>query len=61
MIDGIPVTGPSIFTRRTFLPAVPGNMAEIRDLAGNDPELQDELLAQQRMIHEQQRCLADGS
>ena len=36
----------------------PGNMAEIRDLAGNDPELQDELLAQQRMIHEQQRCLA---
>lgn len=34
------------------------NMAEIRDLAGNDPELQDELLAQQRMIHEQQR-LAD--
>eukprot|EP00435_Cladocopium_sp_Y103_P048580 s898_g14.t1 len=35
-----------------------GNMAEIRELAGNDPELQDELLAQQRMIHEQQR-LAD--
>ena len=30
----------------------PGNIAEIRDLAGNDPELQDELLAQQRMIHE---------
>ena len=35
----------------------PGNLSEIRQLAGNDPELQDELLAQQRLIHEQQRNL----
>lgn len=34
--------------------ALQGNLAEIRHLAA-DPELQDELLAQQRMIHEQQR------
>lgn len=33
-------------------------MAQIRQMASNEPELQDELMAQQRLIHEQQR-LAD--
>ncbi|CAK8992668.1 Peroxisomal membrane protein PMP34, partial [Durusdinium trenchii] len=35
-----------------------GQMAQIRQMASNEPELQDELMAQQRLIHEQQR-LAD--